>query len=61
MCDCEVMLQRTSGASTTNPQEVAVSQPVCDDQNVEEQAGEPVDDGWTETILGDQIDPEVTP
>ena len=31
---------------------------VCDDENVEEQAGEPVDDGWTETILGEPLEPE---
>jgi len=29
---------------------------VCDDENVEEQAGEPVDDGWTETILSEPAD-----
>ena len=31
---------------------------VCDDEDVEEQAGEPVDDGWTETILGEPLEPE---
>ena len=31
---------------------------VCDDEDVEEQAGEPVGDGWTETILGEPLEAE---